>query len=483
MVLELHIWGPAFGLPSIDPECTATVAYLKHCLPEEQWILIADHDPSVSPNREFPALLHNSTWIAGFHTITRYLRQQLYRDIDARLSSQQRADSIAFSTLLSHSALPLLSLSLYTSFQNYYHITRPAFTSILPWHANYSVPPARREVAKAVTQHFGFSGLDIDDVHESTLAGGNTSISGSYESAKAVAGIPTGNGTNSRPNVLPLGFNKSIKKILNKPEYAARFRLDALTKECLQPLDDLLGEKSYLLTDGAKGPSSLDCLAFGYLSLMLYPDFPQAWLREGFDKYPRLQDYVHRMRDELVGGNTVVADVMALQHSTSPESHNLNLPWHPRVPEHPIGVAQNVATSILSALPLTSHFARPSIIPGIDVPETSTDAMRANTPSSPLLTPFLALSTILLAFVSSISYLSLNRDPRSEDDYVFFSNTEAARRNRAQSFGEAGGFMAALGNQMRVNSGLVGDQGREQERVGGAPVVEVDVEVREKPGL
>lgn len=29
MVLELHIWGPGFGLPSIDAQCLAAVAYLQ----------------------------------------------------------------------------------------------------------------------------------------------------------------------------------------------------------------------------------------------------------------------------------------------------------------------------------------------------------------------------------------------------------------------------------------------------------------------
>ena len=49
MVLELHVWGPAFGLPSIDPVCIASVAYLNRIVPRDQWILVADHDTSLSP--------------------------------------------------------------------------------------------------------------------------------------------------------------------------------------------------------------------------------------------------------------------------------------------------------------------------------------------------------------------------------------------------------------------------------------------------
>lgn len=49
MAYELHVWGPAFGLPSIDAECLAAIAYLKCSLPPEQWVLVIQHDPSVSP--------------------------------------------------------------------------------------------------------------------------------------------------------------------------------------------------------------------------------------------------------------------------------------------------------------------------------------------------------------------------------------------------------------------------------------------------
>ena len=53
MVLELHIWGPAFGLPSIDAQCLAAVAYLNQALPSGEWVLIASSDPSISPTSEW----------------------------------------------------------------------------------------------------------------------------------------------------------------------------------------------------------------------------------------------------------------------------------------------------------------------------------------------------------------------------------------------------------------------------------------------
>ena len=49
MVLQLHVWGPAFSLPSIDAQCLAIIAYCSEVLPKGSWELVATSDPSVSP--------------------------------------------------------------------------------------------------------------------------------------------------------------------------------------------------------------------------------------------------------------------------------------------------------------------------------------------------------------------------------------------------------------------------------------------------
>jgi hypothetical protein len=55
MVLELHIWGPAFGLPSIEPECIATVAYCQQVIAQGQWTLVAGHDTTVGTTSQTEA--------------------------------------------------------------------------------------------------------------------------------------------------------------------------------------------------------------------------------------------------------------------------------------------------------------------------------------------------------------------------------------------------------------------------------------------
>jgi len=48
--MDLHVWGSAFGLPSIDPECLAIITYLHSSNPASDWRLIPSNDPSVSPS-------------------------------------------------------------------------------------------------------------------------------------------------------------------------------------------------------------------------------------------------------------------------------------------------------------------------------------------------------------------------------------------------------------------------------------------------
>jgi hypothetical protein len=59
MALELHIWGPAFGLPSIDPESLAALSYLGHVVPTGDWSLIASNDAALNPDRRSYCLFAN----------------------------------------------------------------------------------------------------------------------------------------------------------------------------------------------------------------------------------------------------------------------------------------------------------------------------------------------------------------------------------------------------------------------------------------
>ncbi|PSN70102.1 hypothetical protein BS50DRAFT_598814 [Corynespora cassiicola Philippines] len=359
MVLELHVWGPAFGLPSIDAACNATIAYFHRIVPPAEWLLIADYDTSISPREEFPVLADGDARITGFSSIVSYLRDHRSGayNLDYHLTHQQQTDRTAFISFLESTAGPLVDLSLYVSSENYNNTTSSAYTAILPWHSNYSIPPRRRDLARARTAHLGLSSLDVNAAAEDdNIPGAGTSAS-EFENAKRAAGIPT----EEKPKGFNLGRGKGIGGLLSSPVYAARFKLDTLSNELLEPLSDLLGKKEYLL-EGDK-PSSLDCLCFGYLALMFYAPVPQPWLKETIQtKYPRISRYIRRLRDELLGGEEInPAHVWAIatwsggdaQVQDLVKKHNMRLPWRPWPPL--------AMQELSSGLPLVSHLTERSV--------------------------------------------------------------------------------------------------------------------------
>ena len=85
----------------------------------------------------------------------------------------------------------------------------------------------------------------------------------------------------------------TVTGLVKERQGGMRFRLDALVDGACEPLEMMLSEKRWLLSE--ERVSSLDCLALGYLSLMLVPDVPMMWLREGMEsRWPALCGFVWR---------------------------------------------------------------------------------------------------------------------------------------------------------------------------------------------
>lgn len=308
-----------------------------------------------------------------------------------------------------------MDLSLYISSENYNATTSSAYTAILPWYLNYTVPPARRDVARARTAHLGLSSLDVNTVERNGTEPGGHSLHSDFEAAKRDAGIPV---EDRQSNILNMGRKKGVGGLLSSPIYAARFKLDALTNELLDPLADLLEKKDYLLEGGK--PSSLDCLAFGYLALMFYPPVPQAWLKEALQaRFPRIVSYINRMREELLGGD-------------------MNLPWGPATPRplyYTVGV---VAREWTSNLPILSTILQK----GVTI-QTKPGKLSKKTKSS-LLSPLFTNTLLALATMGTAALAGLaihhRRNPR-EGNLIFW-----AMRPQTGGLGEAGDLLKALAN-------------------------------------
>ncbi|KIV78068.1 hypothetical protein PV11_09830 [Exophiala sideris] len=304
MVLELHIWGPAFDLPSIDAHCLAAILYLQQCLPRHEWILIPSSDPRVSPLGELPALRNGDTWVAGFSTIVTYLRDVSDGewDLDKDLDESQRADCAAFSSFIESRGQPLLDLSLYVSSDNYLNYTRPALGDILTWPNSWTIPHHLRDTAKKRSEHLGLSGLDVDTAQEDKK-----------ENVGLAAHIPK---SLRKPS-------QTVSGLLERNMQKNRFRLDAVTSDFLVPVEEALGEKDYFL---GETPTSLDCLAAGYLAHMAKPKLSQGWLREALrTKYSGLQSWTERQISALLGTHVDI-DVV-LGRKKGPDSEKLVLPW------------------------------------------------------------------------------------------------------------------------------------------------------------
>ncbi|EFR04496.1 hypothetical protein MGYG_07504 [Nannizzia gypsea CBS 118893] len=335
MVLELHVWGPAFGLPSIDPQCLATIAYFSLAIgpnnggPDE-WVLVADSDPGRVPTHELPALWTGSRWISRYRNIIHYLKQfsEGKWDLDGWMGEKERADCIVFSSFIESYGQPLIDLSLYVSSENYYAITSPAYGSLLQWPNQWILPPQLRAMAKTRTEHLGLSYLDLDAAEE--------------KQKEQQDGRQTPSASSQIPKSLATKPRDTISGLLSKTSQQSRIRLDGLTETFVSPLEELRNGKGYLLTEDT--PCSLDCLALGYLSLALVPETPSAWLREGVHKYsPRLVQYFEQMQLKCYGGKVESVDTGRAAAT---------LPWQESEPATIAGIGLRIAESLADAIPI-----------------------------------------------------------------------------------------------------------------------------------
>ncbi|CAK7262430.1 hypothetical protein SEPCBS57363_000017 [Sporothrix epigloea] len=348
MSLELHIWGPAFGLPSIDPECLAAVTYLSAAAPRGDWIVAAT-SPSAVPCT-LPALRDTQTglWVAaGFESLVAFVRAQAsssFIDLDAGLTPIQAADATAYAAFLRAEAAPLLALSLYVSSANWIATTRPAYSRILPFPLTWIEPPAIRASHAASALHLGFSSLDTD--HDATdddeYASPFTAALHAFPDRIRNTVSPQ-NQHQQRENAkikaqTPAAKSLSISAAASRvsqvltPEAKAQIRLDEAARACLSVLAQQKGGRQTFMRDTPDNKvagtpistsqlTSLDCLAFGYLALMTTPDVPRTFLRDALRRHHHdLAVFVADMRQACLSSEPVVDTVTKTKAKNSAKS-------------------------------------------------------------------------------------------------------------------------------------------------------------------
>lgn len=281
----------------------------------------------------------------------------------------------------------------------------------------------------------GLDSLDVDTRAEEGMAPGRGTASAEFEAAKRAAGLPT----DSQPSVMSIGRGKGLGGFLGTQKYAARFRLDAVSNELLEPLSDLLGQSDYLLNTAK--PSSLDCLAFGYLALMLFPTVPQAWLKETIStKFPRLATYVHRLREDVLTDEDVSAAhvwtvTTGAATSTTENSNGLFLPWTTRSQSFASHTLVGVREVVGSIPVLSSLMNRETGLAAGPLPSSS--RISSELPSPLFVNTLLSFTAAVAVGFASLA-IQHRRSPR-EGDLIFWAVRSSV------GLGEAGNILSVLG--------------------------------------
>lgn len=214
---------------------------------------------------------------------------------------------------------------------------------MLQWPNQWILPPQLHSRAKSRTEHLGVSSLDLQAMDEQRKR--------EHSAAVAAGQIPST--FIQRPR-------DTVSGLLGKTAQQNQFRLDALTEEFFEPLDEMLdgggsGESAakYLLSGVSKSskskPSSLDCLAVGYLALMLAPDLAYPWLRDAMQtKGPQVAIYTERLRQKWFGA--VPLDPALVTSSSS--SSSSSIPWQPPQRANIYQVSSTLLNTLLDSIPI-----------------------------------------------------------------------------------------------------------------------------------
>ncbi|KIW07120.1 uncharacterized protein PV09_01993 [Verruconis gallopava] len=447
-MMKLHIWGPLDDLPSIDAECMATLAYLLKFDESKDFNISPGFDPTSSPNGDFPVLEHNGNVYAGYKSISAYLSSRR----SAPQSSDLQPDIEAWSAFIQLRGQPLLDLYLYVSSNNYWNSISPVFTSILPWYSNYIVPPARRAAAIARTKHLGIRSLDLDSVDENAARDDSR-----HAGQRTAANLPSG-----ITNPEQLVMKQQSASWLRTQQHADTFQLFQLTTSFFGPLQDLLGDKNYLLSNDV--PTSLDCFAVGYLALMRKAPVPQPWLADALrTRFPKLDEYIQRTYGEI------------FENPSCPWKSKLITFVSPTISRSVAALARAAIYRVLPSLRKTTTLD-PLTQQGLSKDKDSISHSILSSLLAPtVLLPLGALTGLAFGIAKYLSTSDLQQGGNS----FYAHERDFLTPTRLTDLGESGAILSALGQRIDLEK----QYERERERTGGATLVEVDVEdVERKSG-
>ncbi|KIK30890.1 hypothetical protein PISMIDRAFT_124884 [Pisolithus microcarpus 441] len=266
----LHVWSSQWGLQSLDPICLASIMYLQLSMPGK-FQVAESCDPDMSPNGHLPFLTHGHLAHASFPSIVSFVtslsraRASGVRNIDASLSASQRAQSIAWWSHVEANLGDLVSHMFFGVDANFWGLTRPTLTSVMPIPQRYYVPGRIRESYRRRLETSGLWCLPAtEQEHKSPFA-------------KNEKKRDDHTGTFTR------AFER--EKVMEK----ARTILDLYAR--------LLDGKKFLFNSH---PTSLDVCLAAHILLLANPPFPSSVLQILLlEKYASLVDHARRVQHEV----------------------------------------------------------------------------------------------------------------------------------------------------------------------------------------
>ena len=318
----------------------------------------------------------------------------------------------SFSSFLESRGQPLLDLYLYVSSENYTTCVRSAYADILAWPTSWVTPLKLRAAAKKRSQHLGLSSLDIDTAHPVVT-----------EESKMTAQIPK---SLRKPK-------ETVSNLLGKSTHRSQFRLDAVTSEFFEPVDELLADKEWLISERL---TSLDCLAIGHLALMQAPQLPHDWLRCAMkQKYPRLGKWTSVVARSTFGRRVDARNALSpLSEDNVNEEHSL--PWQAPVRPTVATIASTILETTVDALPIVGRLRAnkqlrsSSEYPGLEEYERKQLAVIATNRNRDLYSQIVAAGAGIGTFVGYLFWVGVLQLPKRRDK-------DSGKRN----FGAAGAML------------------------------------------
>ncbi|OTA57540.1 hypothetical protein K449DRAFT_386434 [Hypoxylon sp. EC38] len=214
-------------------------------------------------------------------------------------------------------------MSLYVSPRAWTEITRPAYSTLLPFPLTWTVPPAIRAAAIEKAKHLGIGHLaaEIDEQEPPASGPAETTSTGFLQLRDR------------------LGPSRTMQ-----PEHTAAIRFQHFAEDFFSVLDQLRGDKKFFLRDDDE-PSSIDFLALGYLQLMRVQT-PHAILKNALERsFARLAAFEKDMRS------------LGLGHELS---------WRDPAARGTLGLIGRFAEGSLNAVPGVGHGWRKWRVGGVN---------------------------------------------------------------------------------------------------------------------